>query len=1222
LNDLHALIVSHGGGFMQYLDGKTTVTHIIASSLTPKKIVDFRKYRIVKPAWIVDSIKAGRCLPWDQYRVVDEGERQKVLQFDGGNVVSQVNNKARGYRDQTDTSWYTSQLNAANTQIPTPEPSSAPNDEEASTHKSASFGSHLDDADLAAVEGAYTAASHVQDPTATRDLLQPDPLESSINFDDLDEQDIAEFLEQEHDNVDGDGLEELINSTAPREDTSHTPPIQQTLTPVSSAPKCAPNEVIPQPQPLKHITDVVQDIPTPQQLKRSASPSIGEPETKRTKLTAEEHNAILLSDPHMRKSSTVNPEFLEQYYRESRLHHLSAWKAELKSKLQAQAAEKSASQQTRHKPAKGARRFILHVDFDSFFVAVSLKKNPGLKDKPACVAHGSGGGSEIASCNYPAREFGVKNGMWMKRAQELCPDLKVLPYDFPGYEAASAKFYEAMLAIDGIIQSVSIDEALIDVSALCLDYGGTDGTVIREGSIDREQTKADEIAKGLREKVKANTGCEVSVGIGGNILLAKVALRKAKPAGQYQLKPDEALSFLGELEVQSLPGVAWSIGTKLQEAGVTYVKDIRDLSKERLVNILGPKTGDKIWNYARGIDRQEVGDVVVRKSVSAEVNWGVRFETQEQAEEFVDSLCGELTRRLLREGVKGKQLTMKIMRRAADAPLDPPKQLGHGKCDTFNKSVQLGVATNDKDVLAKEALSILRAYGFSPGELRGLGVQMQKLEPIKAGGGLASSQRRLDFFKTAQAKTDTATNDINSPALPDLSEDFQAPEPPAQEQVTSHSQRHLHFKSAPSTKTADAELVDSIEDDPATPQKAKQVRPAEPRGVGREINVTPSKKPLNILVTQFILPTQVDPGVLAELPPDIRARLAKHIESTTTPVAPARAPSSPTSKAISYTALPSQSQLDQSMLDALPADIRAEIVAHYQTSPTKRLRGAQAVLPQSPRKMRTVNVPKKTTATRGRPRGGGNTFLSRLKSARTNKDTPTLTQSNFVATTFNRAGSHEPATDSDGHTDDISAAVDISEDFLAALPEDIRKEVLAQHRAEQLKRTGGLEVIRRRNALRAQQEQKRLAEASAGEQRKGERILVLPPRPARPSFTTRKLTLLPELREAVSEWYEAFREEGPYREDVVALGKYLESVVGEEGDMAKAVTVVKWMEWVFDDDDAGAGDESKMAEKLGDGFRSSMAGTQSSMKWMEALDKAKEHVRTAVKARGLGNVAL
>jgi len=124
LNDLHTLIVEHGGGFMQYLDGKTTVTHIIASSLTPKKVVEFRKYRIVKPAWVVDSIQAGKLLPWNDYRIVDEGERQNVLALDKSRgITAQANVRARGYRDQTDASWYTSQLRGSQTgPISTPSP--------------------------------------------------------------------------------------------------------------------------------------------------------------------------------------------------------------------------------------------------------------------------------------------------------------------------------------------------------------------------------------------------------------------------------------------------------------------------------------------------------------------------------------------------------------------------------------------------------------------------------------------------------------------------------------------------------------------------------------------------------------------------------------------------------------------------------------------------------------------------------------------------------------------------------------------------------------------------------------------------------------------------------------------------------------------------------------------------------------------------------------------
>jgi len=110
LNDLHHLIVSHGGGFMQYLDGKTTVTHIVAANLTPKKAIEFRRYRIVKPAWIVDSVNQGKLLPWDNYRVLDEGSGQRLLGFDDGKIVSQANTQQRSYRDQTNASWYTSQV--------------------------------------------------------------------------------------------------------------------------------------------------------------------------------------------------------------------------------------------------------------------------------------------------------------------------------------------------------------------------------------------------------------------------------------------------------------------------------------------------------------------------------------------------------------------------------------------------------------------------------------------------------------------------------------------------------------------------------------------------------------------------------------------------------------------------------------------------------------------------------------------------------------------------------------------------------------------------------------------------------------------------------------------------------------------------------------------------------------------------------------------------------
>ena len=1188
LNDLHNLVVAYGGGFMQYLDGKTTVTHIIASNLTPKKKIEFQRYRIVKPAWVVDSIEAGKLLPWDAYRVVDEGVGQRVLGFDNGNIISQVNKLDKGYKDQTETSWYTDQVRDVANELDSRGlehsylASHLSLDTKDTYGKRRSIGcingdlvnnfrediippfdsENVEDEDLdlsafPAADQSFSESQAYNPPKIASERaakhnrgVSPESLLEESTTPEGFSMKVNNNLPNEAASPRGEAEMFAVENFGPEDFGSDEDNVHKHIDPErrSASREFVSKETL---HTLERATegsstpDAITDILAPQ--KRSS-----DNRTTPTKPTAEEHNALLLADPRVWKSTVVNPGFLKQYYEESRLHHLSAWKAELKSQLQKLAAEKSSSQKAREKRAPGARRYILHVDFDSFFAAVSLKKFPQYIDKPVVIAHGGGSGSEIASCNYPARKFGVKNGMWMKHAQKICPDLKVLPYDFPAYEDASRSFYTAVMDTNGLVQSVSVDEALVDVSAQCIAAGGHEGKGIHEGSIWREQAEADGISRKLRAEIKEKTGCAVSVGIGANILLAKVALRKAKPAGQYQIKPEEVLDFLGGLTVQELPGVAYSIGGKLEEIGVRFVKDVRELSKEKMVTTLGPKTGEKIWDYARGLDRTEVGDQVIRKSVSAEVNWGIRFVTQEQADEFVNSLCEELQKRLLNEGLKGRQLTMKIMRRAADAPLDPPKHLGHGKCDTFNKSLILGVATNDKDVIGREAISIMRGFGFSPGELRGIGIQMQRLEPLKGDNPQDSSQRRLQF-KTA-----------NTPKRP-----------PPQDNI----------------------LADDID----SPQKPKVPPPPHPAATfAMETSPTPNSKPrmpLNTLGTQFVLPTQADPGVLAELPSDIRSKLLGQQNS---PKPTHSRDATPTLRSRSNTptlppdALPSHSQLDPEILDALPDDVRAEVLAFYHKSPNKALaKAAQAVLPQSPRKNRTAKLPKKlTTPTRKRgglfSRGGGNRASSSAFS--------TLTQSNFVANA--RPG---PSSTTAGAAHDPSA--EIPDDFLSALPDDIRREVLAQARRDRLQRKGGIDFSSNHNKNKT----KRLLNNVKG-QRTAQRTLSLPPPPRKPTFTAQKFTQLPELREAISSWFDEFRDEGPYDDDVDALIRYLGKVVGEERDMGKAVSVGRWLAWVVDEGMSGNGDGGGGKKEGGNKV------------WKEAVGRVQEGVQCAVEERRLGRV--
>lgn len=178
-----------------------------------------------------------------------------------------------------------------------------------------------------------------------------------------------------------------------------------------------------------------------------------------------------MADPAWRAAHTsAAPGFIEGYYRHSRLHHLSAWKAELKG-LVAEAQERAdagraealgggeegaegvvgrvvqenvggrakdggagaggdvsmrGAQLVMRSPGKGKgrqkevdeeERVIMHCDFDSFFVSAGLLDRPHLRGKPVVVCHSQGaqGGasstSEIASASYEAREFGIRSGM-------------------------------------------------------------------------------------------------------------------------------------------------------------------------------------------------------------------------------------------------------------------------------------------------------------------------------------------------------------------------------------------------------------------------------------------------------------------------------------------------------------------------------------------------------------------------------------------------------------------------------------------------------------------------------------------------------------------------------------------------------------------------------------------------------------------------------------------
>ncbi|KAF8266584.1 hypothetical protein EI94DRAFT_1701612 [Lactarius quietus] len=396
----------------------------------------------------------------------------------------------------------------------------------------------------------------------------------------------------------------------------------------------------------------------------------------------------------------------------------------------------------KEKVGNKAERVIMHVDFDAFFVSAGLVSRPHLRGKPVVVCHsqhaqsGAGAGasstSEIASASYEARKFGVKNGMSLQQARRLCPDLVTIPYEFERYRQLSLEFYTILMGFADDLQAVSVDEALIDVTSTLAQMRVVPTGVDDDG--DNTSTDiAKELADSIRAQIKAATGCNASIGIAPNIMLARLATRRAKPAGSFHLLPAAFQDLLPDLDIQDLHGFGRAARDKATEKlGTTNLGELAGRSKAALCDALGNAMGETLHNSIRGIDDHKLESDKPRKSVSCDINYGIRFENDEQVEAFLHQMSEEVARRLDAINTKGRSLTLKIMKRDPSAPVEAPKFMGHGQCVTYNKQSTLvgpdAKATSDPRVIGSLSWRLLRTLNIPPHELRGISIQIQKLD--------------------------------------------------------------------------------------------------------------------------------------------------------------------------------------------------------------------------------------------------------------------------------------------------------------------------------------------------------------------------------------------------------------------------------------------------------------------------------------------------------------
>jgi len=288
-----------------------------------------------------------------------------------------------------------------------------------------------------------------------------------------------------------------------------------------------------------------------------------------------------------------------------------------------------------------AVRKIIHVDMDAFYASVEQLDNPELRGKAVAV----GGGRErgvVAAASYEARKFGVRSAMPSVVAAKRCPGLIFVKPRFDRYKEISDQIREIFHEYTDLVEPLSLDEAFLDV------------TENKKGI-----SSASRLAREIREQIKAKTGLNASAGISINKFLAKVASDINKPNGQKTIAPEDAIEFLEKLPIEKFFGVGEKTARKMNVQGIFNGKQLKERSLQALTLSFG-KSGRHFYDIVRGIHHSEVKPDRIRKSIAAERTFNNDLESEKFMLEQLDFIADELERRLLKNEVKGKTITIKL----------------------------------------------------------------------------------------------------------------------------------------------------------------------------------------------------------------------------------------------------------------------------------------------------------------------------------------------------------------------------------------------------------------------------------------------------------------------------------------------------------------------------------------------------------------------------------
>lgn len=357
-------------------------------------------------------------------------------------------------------------------------------------------------------------------------------------------------------------------------------------------------------------------------------------------------------------------------------------------------------------------RDVLHSDINCCYAQIECQARPELRDKPVVV----GGDEEarhgiVLAKNLIAKRAGVKTAMALWEARKACPGLVVVPPDYRLYMDVSRRAREIYYDYTDRVEPFGPDEAWLDVTGTrrCLGLSPA------------------EIAREVSERMVAELGISVSVGVSWNKIFAKFGSDYKKPDAVTVITRENYREVVWQAPVRDLLYVGPATERKLHSSGIDTIGQLACASDELLRNRLG-KMGFVLRGFARGQDATEVkpydrdaADVMREiKSYGNGLTAPRDICDPQSAKAYVWMLAESVAQRM-REG-RARARTVSVGARAAD-----------DLC-TRSRQCKLPVATDVTLEVARAAWGLLRELEplDASHPLRGIHVRASDLEPADA----------------------------------------------------------------------------------------------------------------------------------------------------------------------------------------------------------------------------------------------------------------------------------------------------------------------------------------------------------------------------------------------------------------------------------------------------------------------------------------------------------